>query len=47
MGAIKLANWRARRVVENIDSIVDLALHEEDRQKWKDAFLTFRNMLKV
>jgi hypothetical protein len=47
MGAIKLANWRARRVVENIDSIVYLALHEEDRQKWKDAFLTFQNMLKV
>ena len=47
MGVIKFANWRARRVIENIDGFVDIAQPEEERQRWKDVFHLYREMMKV
>ena len=33
MGAIKLANWRARRMVEHIDDIIEVCLIAEEEKK--------------
>jgi len=47
MGDIKFANWRARRVVQHIDSIIELAVSADEREKWVEVFRCFRDMLEV
>jgi len=47
MGDIKFANWRARRVVQHIDSIIELAVSANEREKWVEVFRCFRDMLEV
>jgi hypothetical protein len=48
MGEIKLSNWHARRVVEHINMLVDICIHNEnDRNKWKHVFSLQREVIKV
>lgn len=51
MGEIKFANWRARKIVEEMDSLIDVSFPGDERanqrDKWKEAVLTWRAMIKV
>jgi hypothetical protein len=47
MGEIKLANWRARRVIEHIEEIVIICVQQSDQVRWNDTFNLYRQMIKV
>ncbi len=47
MGEIKFANWRAWRIIQNIDSLVDVSLQEDDRNKWKETISMYREVIEV
>jgi hypothetical protein len=51
MGQIKFAYWRARRIVENLDIIVDFCLpgdhRASERNQWKDCVLVYWSTIKV
>jgi hypothetical protein len=48
MAAIKLSNWRARRVVQNIDVLVETCLPDpSDRDKWNNVFSLFTRVIEV
>ncbi len=46
MGSIKLANWRARKVIENLQGIIEICLpgvtFEAEREKWIDVVSCFQ-----
>jgi hypothetical protein len=46
MGQIKFANWRARRVIKQIDSIIELCIPGDDRiierNEWRDVISSYR-----
>jgi hypothetical protein len=46
MGPIKTANWRARRVIENLKGIIELCLpsdtFETERVRWTDVVTCFQ-----
>ncbi len=48
LGVIKFANWRARRIVEEIDGLIDVCVTtDEERQRWKDVLKSYQNTIKV
>ena len=51
VGKVKLANWRARRVIENINDIIALCLpgdsHTEQRNKWGSVVDVYIRTIKV
>lgn len=47
MGDVKLANWRARRVIEGIEELVNLCVEDDDKVRWNDTFALYRQMIKV
>jgi hypothetical protein len=51
MGAIKFANWRARRIVENLSAIIDLCFlddqFDEEREKWKEVVQSYRTSMEL
>jgi len=51
MGQIKFANWRARRVIERIDSIIELCIPGDERiierNKWRDVISSYRLTIQV
>lgn len=51
VGKVKLANWRARRVIENINDIIALCLpgdsHTERRNKWGSVVDVYIRTIKV
>ncbi len=47
MGDIQFANWRAWRIVKNIDSLIDLSLQEDDRNNWKEMISMYREVIEV
>ena len=48
LGVIKFANWRAWRIVEEIDGLINVCVTtDEERQRWKEVFEAYRNTIKV
>jgi len=51
MGKVKLANWRARRVIEEITDIVHICIPGENRlpekEKWLSTLSAYRQTIKV
>jgi len=48
MAPIKLSNWRARRVVQSIDPLVNSAIVDEvEREQWKNVFTLFSRVIEV
>jgi len=50
MDAIKLANWRARRFIEEIELFIDICIpaeHAEERRKWKECIRLYSETIKV
>jgi hypothetical protein len=51
MGAIKFANWRARRVTDEIENIVNLCIPGDERlterTKWKETIYAYQRTIKV
>jgi hypothetical protein len=50
LGEVKLANWRARRIVTHIDLLVDNCISadkEEERQRWKDTISLYTETIQV
>jgi hypothetical protein len=51
MGEIKFANWRARRIVQQIDSIIEVCLPGNERQPqrelWSDTCAVYRSTIEV
>ncbi len=48
MAAIKLSNWHARRVVQNIKPLVETCLPDpSDRDKWNSVFSLFTSVIEV
>jgi hypothetical protein len=48
MGEVKFANWRARRVIEHFDQLVDVCVTDEDEQvKWKSAGGIYRRTIQA
>jgi len=51
MGSIKLANWRARKVIENLQGIIEICLpgvtFEAEREKWIDVVSCFQLTIEV
>lgn len=51
MGDIKFANWRARRILQHIDEIVEVCLPGDERrllrEQWSDTCADFRSTIEV
>ena len=49
MGQIKFANWRARRVIEKIHSIIELCIpgDEEEQNKWREVISAYQSTIQV
>jgi len=48
MGEIKLSNWRARRVIEEIDSLIDYCIPADaEKAQWKDVFTSYKAVIKA
>jgi hypothetical protein len=45
---VKFANWRARRIVESINDLIDICLFDEhERNRWKVVCAEYRHTIKV
>ncbi len=49
MGQIKFANWRARRVIEKIHSLIELCIpgNEEEQHKWREVISAYQSTIQV
>jgi hypothetical protein len=47
MGEIKLSNWRARRVIENINALIDRCIPEAEKPKWTEVFTAYKAVIKA
>ena len=51
MGDTKFANWRARRIVERIDDIIEVCLPGDERlaqrQQWSQTCAAYRSTIEV
>jgi hypothetical protein len=47
MGEVKLSNWRARRVVDKIEALVDCCLPNQEKNIWNKVFNVNREVVKA
>jgi hypothetical protein len=47
LSEIKLANWRAQRVIEHIEQIVNLCVQRDSQVRWNDTFELYCQMIKI
>jgi hypothetical protein len=47
MGEIKLANWLAQRVIEDVEHVVNLCVEHDDKVRWNYTFVFCHQMIKV
>ena len=45
MGEVKLSNWRARRVIDQIEALVDCCLPDREKNAWSKVFNVYREVV--